>query len=186
MKSIPGIFELPLTPLLAARQEGKSVTLREVLAHARQIRATNEVLLIEGAGGLLSPLGEGFNARDVMASLRAIPIVVCANRLGAINQTLLVMAALSRVSAERDFRRAQASGEVRVSHERGPIRAMGKVVLMSPAHPDSSSRSNPAIIAEIIGTDRVHLFPWLSAAERKAGTSISPRIRRILDALWQG
>ena len=90
----PWHFHAPVAPLLAARRERKRVRLADVLAHLRVMHERFDVLLVEGAGGLLSPLGEDFNSRDLIAALRATPIVVCPNRLGVVNQVLLTLEAL--------------------------------------------------------------------------------------------
>src|SRR5208282_5318771 len=92
----PWHFRAPIAPLLAARREQKRVRLADVLAHVRAMQKRFDVLLVEGAGGLLSPLGENFDSRDLIAALRATPMVVCPNRLGAVNQVLLTLAALPR------------------------------------------------------------------------------------------
>ena len=62
----PWHFRAPVAPLLAARRERKRVRLAEVLAHVRAMQKRFDVLLVEGAGGLLSPLGEDFNSRDLI------------------------------------------------------------------------------------------------------------------------
>ncbi len=134
----PWHFHAPLAPALAARKEHRRVLAAEVLAQVRQAQARFGIVLVEGAGGLLSPLGVGFNARDLIAKLRATPVVVVPNRLGAVNQALLVLAALPPAAA----RRAQ-------------------VVLVTQSHPDASARSNAALLAEHISRDRVHRLPWL-------------------------
>src|ERR1700690_504574 len=90
----PWHFRAPLAPLLAARRERKQVVRADVLAHVRTMQERFEVVLIEGAGGLLSPLGVNFDSRDLIAALRATPMVVCPNRLGAVNQILLTLCAL--------------------------------------------------------------------------------------------
>ena len=65
----PWHFRAPIAPLLAARRERKRVKRSQVVAHVRAMQKRFDVLLIEGAGGLLSPLGENFNSRDLIASL---------------------------------------------------------------------------------------------------------------------
>src|SRR5207244_10083399 len=52
----PWHFRAPLAPLLAARREHRRVDLAKVLAHVRRVQRRFEVILVEGAGGLLSPL----------------------------------------------------------------------------------------------------------------------------------
>src|SRR5277367_458046 len=66
----PWHFRAPISPLLSARKENKRVKLSQILAHARTMQKRFEVLLIEGAGGLLSPLGENFDSRDLILTLR--------------------------------------------------------------------------------------------------------------------
>jgi len=116
------------------------VQLRQVVAHVRRLAKRFDAVVIEGAGGLLSPLGEGFDSRDLIVALRAIPIVVCPNRLGAVNQALLVLNGLPRAVAERST-----------------------VMLIPPPKLNAVSRSNPKLLAEFIGAQRVRVLPWLSS-----------------------
>ncbi len=156
----PWHFRAPLAPLLAARREGQDVRLRQVVAYLDRLRSCGEVLLVEGAGGLLSPLGEDFNACDLIAALRARPVVVCPNRLGAVNQALLVLAALPRSAA----RSAQ-------------------VVLMARRNPDSAAASNPGLLRELTGPERVHVLSWLAKPEILGREPLGPGVRRTLDRL---
>lgn len=156
----PWHFRLPLTPLLAARHERRAVRRSAVLRWLRSIEACHDVVLIEGAGGLLSPLGEDFDARDLIAATRAVPLVVCPNRLGAINQALLVLAALP----PRAARQAQ-------------------LVLMAPRRANHVSRSNFTMLAAQVGIGRVHQLPWLSPAQRALRAPLPAAAKRTLAAL---
>jgi dethiobiotin synthetase len=156
----PWHFRAALSPLLAARRQKQRVTLSQVTKHVRSIQKQFPVVLIEGAGGLLSPLGEDFDSRDLIEALRATPIVVCPNRLGAINQTRLVIDALSRTAASR-----------------------AQIVLTSPRRTDSASRGNVEHLREIFGEDRVHVLPWLKFPKRFDLALVDPSIRRMLQLL---
>lgn len=156
----PWHFRAPLAPLLAARRDGVRVRRQEVVSYLHQLRAGWEILLVEGAGGLLSPLGEDFNARDLIRALRATPLVVCPNRLGAVNQALLVLAALSPGAA----RRAQ-------------------LVLMSQSGPDLSAHSNFSLLREKLGRERAHSLPWFTEKPPFQGAPILPKVARTLDAI---
>lgn len=157
----PWHFQAALSPMLAARKEGVRVRKAQVTSYVGRIRSGCEVLLVEGAGGLLSPLGEAFNARDLIAALRATPLIVCPNRLGAINQILLVVAALPR-GAER---RAQ-------------------VVLMTPHRADGTGASNAETLRDMLGAGRIHVLPWLegfsSRALPRAAQRVRPELARIV------
>lgn len=154
----PWHFRAPIAPLLAARQMGVRLRRDEVVAHIRRISRPFAVTVVEGAGGLLSPLGEDFNTRDLLVALRARPVVVCPNRLGAINQTLLVLAALPRRAA-----------------------ATAQVVLVASPKPDRSARDNPALLAQFVGSARVHSVPWLGTPCDPLGPSAATRA--ALDSL---
>jgi dethiobiotin synthetase len=91
----PQLFEAPLAPHLAARAEGKvldAARLREGLSYWSD---RCDVVLVEGAGGLLSPLGEDEYVADLAADLGYPLIVVAPNELGVINQTLCTLIAAS-------------------------------------------------------------------------------------------
>ena len=117
----PWHFRAPLAPLLAARRERKQVKLSTVLAYIRMMQKRFDFLLVEGAGGLLSSLGENFDSRDLIASLRATPIIVCPNRLGAVNQARLTVEALPAGAAARARgRQAPGPGAGGVGTSSGP------------------------------------------------------------------
>ncbi len=153
----PWAFRAPLTPLLAARQERRPVPLAEALAYLRAAARVAPTLVVEGAGGLLSPLGEGYSARELIARLRASVLVVCANRLGAINQARLTLAALP-----------------------GPCRNQAKLVLMTQAQPDTAATGNVTVLRELLGPERVWTVPFLPAAHL---APLTPALKRTLDAL---
>jgi dethiobiotin synthetase len=153
----PWHFRAPVTPLAAARHEKRTVRLTQVLAHVRRMGRQFQTVIVEGAGGLLSPLGESFDSRDLIAALGATPIVVCPNRLGAINQSLLVQAALP----PRIARRAQ-------------------VVLTLPERPDAASRSNRQFLAEKLGAARIHVLPWLTCPEQPKRALADRRVRATI------
>jgi dethiobiotin synthetase len=88
----------PLAPLAAARVSGKE-PLRAMDAHlgVRDAGRGHDLVLIEGAGGLLVPIGaSGWTAADLAVSLGAQVIVVVRAGLGTLNHTALTLEALER------------------------------------------------------------------------------------------
>jgi dethiobiotin synthetase len=156
----PWHFRAPIAPLLAARREHQRVGAAQVLAHIRTTQERFDVLLIEGAGGLLSPLGEDFNSRDLIAALNATPIIVCPNRLGAVNQVLLTLEALP-----------------------SRARARARVVFVSPPKPDASTKSNPDLLAEHFDRKRIFQLPRLGVRFVRAQGWESLRMRKAVKAL---
>ena len=94
----PFHFAAPLAPATAAGLQGRSITLKKTLTAIQ--RASADLTLVEGAGGLLAPLGESFAAPDLIRELAAGVIVAAPNRLGVINHSLLTFRELDRTSAK--------------------------------------------------------------------------------------
>jgi dethiobiotin synthetase len=134
----PWHFRAALAPLLAARREGRSVRRADLMAHIRRVQPQFDRLLVEGAGGLLSPLGEQVDARDLIAALRARPVIVGRNTLGVVNDLRLTLGALPPAA-----------------------RARAVVVLMTPRRPDAATRTNAALLAEYFPAGRIFRIPWL-------------------------
>lgn len=89
----PQTFQAPLAPHLSARAEGKEIDtqlLRTGFDYWRQQQADGQCdfILVEGAGGLLSPLSDDDYVADLALEFGLPLIVVAANRLGMINETL--------------------------------------------------------------------------------------------------
>jgi dethiobiotin synthetase len=161
----PWHFRAPLAPLVAARRERRRVTLAEAVEFIRRSARQCDVLLVEGAGGVLSPLGEGFSARELIAATQARPLIVCANRLGAINQALMALGALPRPAAKT-----------------------AQLILSQAGGRDSSQATNVRILGELAGAGRVHALPRLTPVElaRLNSDALPPRLRRKLAALIVG
>ncbi len=101
----PQCFRAPLAPHLAARAEGKQLD-EELLFRGIEVwQKRSEVILVEGAGGLLSPLGRRLYVADLAARFGFPLIVVVPNSLGAINQTL------QTICAAENFGRGDSFGE---------------------------------------------------------------------------
>ncbi|MBC8000945.1 MAG: dethiobiotin synthase [Opitutaceae bacterium] len=156
----PWHFTAPIAPVLAARRAGRKIVLAEVVQYLRNLRKATETFLVEGAGGLLSPLGENFSSLELIQELRARPIIVCPNRLGAVNQVRLVLTALPP-----------------------GLRKLAQVVLVSPARHAAVARLNVDLLAEFLPPERIHELPWLPGRSwRKAGI-LPPKVRRCLDGV---
>ncbi|MFC6650855.1 dethiobiotin synthase [Paenibacillus rhizoplanae] len=85
----PFTFEAPLTPMLAAKQAGVTLTLNEIIASGLPLTRRYEVLLIEGAGGVAVPLTEDALMVDFISELGIPALIVARSGLGTINHTLL-------------------------------------------------------------------------------------------------
>ena len=152
----PWHFRAAIAPVLAAQREKKTVKLAPVLTHIRAVRKNFDVTLIEGAGGLLSPLGADFDSRNMITALRATPVIVAPNRLGVVNHVLLTLEALPQ-----------------------SIRARTRIVLMTPPKADSATASNAGLLGQLSARD-IYLLPWFGRNFSTDNVLQKPLVRQTL------
>lgn len=92
----PYVFEKPASPHLSSALEGRLIE-PEVITHAtKQLSDGYDIVLLEGAGGLMVPLTESLLTIDYVASQGYPVILVTSGRLGSISHTLLSIEALAK------------------------------------------------------------------------------------------
>ena len=89
-------FAAPLAPDMAARREGRVLRLGEIVDFCRaRIAAASGPLLIEGVGGVMSPVAEDGTGLDLLAALGCPALLVGGSYLGAISHALTAARALA-------------------------------------------------------------------------------------------
>jgi dethiobiotin synthetase len=159
----PFYFREPLAPMVAAKRAKQKIELPQVIQSIRSVAARCELLLVEGAGGLLAPLGPGYSTLHLITALQCEVCVVAANRLGTLNHTLLTLRAVGPKLATRT-----------------------KVILMQTARsPDLSANSNLTALKELLPAIPIISFPYLRArASSLSSIRKNPRaVAGILDLL---
>jgi len=129
-------FAAPVAPALAAEREGETIDLDTLVLQIEALGTGAEVLLVEGAGGLLSPITWEWTIVDLARSLGAAALVVAADRLGTINHAQLTLSALELAGLE----------------------VVG-IVLTPPETADESTGTNASAIARLSGLERVLVLP---------------------------
>lgn len=85
----PIIFSYPASPHLASKIDKKEINLDDLRNATDQLVAKYDVVLLEGAGGLMVPIKNNYLTIDYIAS-NDYPIALVTNgTLGSINHTLL-------------------------------------------------------------------------------------------------
>jgi dethiobiotin synthetase len=94
----PQRFAAPLAPHLAAQSEGKQIDSTLLRTGLDYWRERAEIVIVEGVGGLMSPVGDDEYVADLAAEFAYPLVIVTRNSLGAINQALqtLIVAATFR------------------------------------------------------------------------------------------
>jgi dethiobiotin synthetase len=156
----PVCFGPPVSPHLAAELAGVPLDFDDLVATARaalaNAREHGQVLVIEGVGGLLTPLTHDHTICDLAAAL-GLPLLVAARpSLGTISHTLLTLSV------------ARAAG----------LTVRAAVITPWPAQPSAMERSNLATIARM-GSVEVACLPAVSSPQ-------TPELARAGDALpWR-
>ena len=84
----PQRFLAPLAPPRAAAVEGRRVDEELLRSGLEYWLESSEIVLVEGAGGLMSPLGDEVYNLDLAAEFAFPLVIVAANELGVINAVL--------------------------------------------------------------------------------------------------
>ena len=84
----------PVAPHIAAAEAGVTIGPEPVQAGLQALGEMAEVVVVEGVGGFVVPLGENFDAADLAAALAIPLILVVGMRLGCLNHALLTVEAI--------------------------------------------------------------------------------------------
>jgi dethiobiotin synthetase len=84
----PQRFQAPLAPHLAARHEGKEIDVELLRTGISAWVDHCDIVIVEGAGGLLSPISDDEYFADLAADFGYPVVIVAPNMIGAINQSL--------------------------------------------------------------------------------------------------
>jgi dethiobiotin synthetase len=85
----PYSFKEPIAPHIAAQHEGVTIDLQLIVDAYQQLTQIADIVIVEGAGGLLVPLGDDHTLVDLVAQLNIPIILVVGLKLGCINHALL-------------------------------------------------------------------------------------------------
>lgn len=145
-------FPAPLAPAVAARVAGEKVDVDALLDRARELAAGCDVLIVEGAGGLLVPLADRYDMADFAHAIDAELIVVTRASLGTLNHTALTLEAARRRALD------------------GAL-----VVCGWPALPDLTARTNLEMLSEMAPV--LGLVPFVDGLNVEEGAAQSvPRM----------
>lgn len=90
----PYRFPAPLAPLAAASAQGQTIELTEIVRRYGQLAARYSFIVVEGAGGLLVPMGKDWDMRDLISRIGLPVVLVGRAGLGGINHALLTLEGL--------------------------------------------------------------------------------------------
>ncbi len=154
-------FDPAVSPHLAAKEAGVAIDPARISDQTRALATRFEYVIIEGSGGWYVPYSESGLMADLVQDLNLPVLLVAANRLGAINHTLLTIESIQN-------RRLPFIGTLFTSPSANENPAV--------------SADNPAIIASISGTKTIGILPFCTSEEQlsHAFSSIGDRLYKTL------
>jgi len=87
----PVRYHEPLAPSVAAERSGRDIDWDEIHLSYRNLTQKNDIILVEGIGGVMVPITDDYLVLDLMADLQLPVIIVARPGLGTINHTLLTV-----------------------------------------------------------------------------------------------
>jgi dethiobiotin synthetase len=153
----PQQFALPAAPNAAAHAENREVDLAAIDAAYETLAKGRDLLVVEGAGGLLVPIRPDWTMAELARRLDLPLLVVARASLGTINHTALTL----EVAASKGL---PVLGVI-ISHESGPISA--------------ADATNLTILKKFLGTQLIGEIPPLEPGESPPPDAID------IDALTQ-
>jgi dethiobiotin synthetase len=157
----PWHFRPAIAPAIAAALAGRRIRIEEAVNHVRENAKDAELIVVEGAGGLLSPLASDGDAPALIRRLGSVAVVVAVDRLGVLHDVRATLAALPSAEA-----------------------SAARLVLMDPLRRDPSCRHNREYLERLLGPDRVFRFPRLAPRHLREG--VHPEAGREIGRLLAG
>ncbi|HPA62862.1 MAG TPA: dethiobiotin synthase [Spirochaetota bacterium] len=88
------VFSFPASPHLAAEIDGKLIDISVINSHTKYLSENYDIVIQEGAGGLMVPMTRNFLTIDYIAENNFPVIFVTNSELGSINRSLLSLEAI--------------------------------------------------------------------------------------------
>lgn len=136
----------PLAPPDAADIEKTRLEFGRWIGAIRGHQRTHDIVLVEGAGGLLSPLTWKETALSMAEKLDASVVLVASDRLGTLNHSLLAMSALQNAGIRLDA-----------------------LVFSAPMDSDRSTGRNATALARFSNFPRISTVPGMASWEVASG-----------------
>jgi dethiobiotin synthetase len=159
----PYALDEPLAPLVAAKRAGITIDIGRLDAARVELVRDHDLLLVEGAGGLLVPLTYTTSFAQLFSRWQCELVIVAGNRLGVLNHVLLT---------------------VRVAQQEG-IRIRGIVMTsVNDRDPGLAEATNFDALRTLLPAMALYRFPWVDRINDLAALAVTAE-RSGLDALLQ-
>jgi len=158
----PYRLRAPLAPSQAAKKDQVFIDFGGLVATAKELGATHDFLIVEGAGGLMSPLTGGFLMADLARSIGLPLLVVTTPRLGTLNHTLLTIFTAQQME----------------------IPVAGYIVNRMPQQPDEAEEGAPHNLASLASADILGVLHETAGDDREKVLTLAAEIGNLPALPW--
>ena len=85
----PFFFPIPASPYTAAKSFGAKIDIGHVMQCFRKLDKIHDIMLVEGIGGIMTPILKDYAIIDLIKDLMANTIIVTSSKIGTVNHTIL-------------------------------------------------------------------------------------------------
>lgn len=158
----PYRFRPPLAPSQAATAVGAQIDIDRIIKSSQSMRHTKDILLIEGAGGLMVPIRGGYLMADLARQLATPLLTVTHPRLGTLNHTLLTTFAARAMELE----------------------LCGFIVNRMPEEPGDAEREAPHLLASLASADLLGVLPEVMGSDQDKVEILAGQIDKMPAYKW--
>jgi len=158
----PYRLRAPLAPAQAATKEGLFIDFSALVATARTLGERHDFLIIEGAGGLMTPISGGLLMADLAKGIGLSLLVVTTPRLGTLNHTLLTIFAAQQME----------------------IPVAGYLINRMPTGAEEAEETAPHTLASLASADILGVLPEVTGDDQSKVLSLSATLKTLPTLPW--
>ena len=85
----PYFFEIPTSPYDACKQLNLEIEISRVIDSYKQLTSSHDVVIVEGIGGIMTPISKNYFVSDLISDLQMNTIIVTGSKIGTMNHLML-------------------------------------------------------------------------------------------------
>jgi len=85
----PYYFEIPTSPYDASKQLNLEIDISKVIESYKQLASIHDVVIVEGIGGIMTPISKNYFVSDLISDLQLSSFIVTGSKIGAVNHFML-------------------------------------------------------------------------------------------------
>lgn len=158
----PYRYEKPLAPCQAASSANKPIDVDQIIAAHETLRVGKDLVLVEGAGGLMVPIRGGYIMADLARQLNMPLLIITHPRLGTLNHTLLTTFAARAMELE----------------------ISGYLINRMPVEPDDAEKHAPHLLSSLASADLLGVLPEVHGSDQNKVDTLSDAIEKLPAYQW--